>query len=351
MSIPTRCPGCNELYQLADKLAGKKVRCKKCQEILTVPDSDSSPTYQIQSGPGRPKSAAAPVREQRRPARLERDEDEWEEPRPRSVRRNNHGLLIGLGVGCLALGLLLAGGGIIAVVLLTTDAEPKESANVAEKPFAAPPPVVDPGPERPMAPVHRPGGDAVTEAMASLNSHELGQRMMALTQLQHMRPNERRPEVARALEALLNDPDLFVRKHAVDALAVWGSKENVPALIQILNESKDFQATLVRHAAIEALGGFKDERAAEPLAACLEELHDRHSAGKALQKLGPAAEKAVLQRLTHHDWQVRMAACEALQAIGTKNSLADLEKVSAENHPLVTRKAREAIQAIKRRGG
>ncbi len=357
MPIPTRCPGCQELYQLADKFAGKKVRCKKCQEILTVPDADSSPTYQIQSGPGRPKSAAAPVREQRRPARLDRDEDEWEEPRSRSVRRNNRGLMIGLGIGGLALGLILLGGGIITVVVLTTEAEPDESASVAEKPDAPPPPVVDPalfgdpGPVRPMAPEPRPRGDAVTEALASLNSPEMGSRMGALMELQQMRPNERRQEVARALEGLLSDPDMFIRKSAIDALAVWGSKDNVPALIQVLNESKGFDATLVRHSAIEALGGFKDERAAEPLAACLEEFHDRHTADKALQKLGPAAEKAVLQRLTHHDWQVRMAACEVLQAIGTKTSLADLEKVSAENHPIVTRRAREAIQAIKRRGG
>jgi len=175
--------------------------------------------------------------------------------------------------------------------------------------------------------------------------------MGALMELQQMRPNERRQEVARVLESLLNDPELFVRQHAIDALAVWGSKENVPALIKILEESKGFQEVFVRHSAIKALGGFKDERAAEPLAACLEELTDRHFAGEALQKLGPAAEKPVLRRLTHHDWQVRMAACEVLQAVGTRDSIPALEKVIEENNFFVTPKAREAIQAIKRRMG
>ena len=36
MSIRVRCPGCNAEYALADSMAGKKVRCKKCEAVIAV---------------------------------------------------------------------------------------------------------------------------------------------------------------------------------------------------------------------------------------------------------------------------------------------------------------------------
>src|SRR5262249_41958607 len=37
MPITCRCPGCKAPYQLAEHLAGKKVRCKKCEQTFPVP--------------------------------------------------------------------------------------------------------------------------------------------------------------------------------------------------------------------------------------------------------------------------------------------------------------------------
>src|SRR5438876_11884212 len=36
MSIQMACPGCGATYTLADELKGKKIRCKKCEEIFAV---------------------------------------------------------------------------------------------------------------------------------------------------------------------------------------------------------------------------------------------------------------------------------------------------------------------------
>ena len=46
---------------------------------------------------------------------------------------------------------------------------------------------------------------------------------------------------------------------------------------------------------------------------------DRTSAAKALQDMGPVAEKAVVPYLSSPDWVVRGEACKILAKIGTKN--------------------------------
>src|SRR5437588_9272041 len=37
MPIPTSCPACKTPYKIPDNLAGKKVRCAKCQQAFDVP--------------------------------------------------------------------------------------------------------------------------------------------------------------------------------------------------------------------------------------------------------------------------------------------------------------------------
>ena len=37
MPIPVRCPACDRPHNLADALAGKKIRCKNCQAVVAVP--------------------------------------------------------------------------------------------------------------------------------------------------------------------------------------------------------------------------------------------------------------------------------------------------------------------------
>src|SRR5262249_16668428 len=44
MPIATSCPNCKVLFRLADELAGKKVKCQKCQSLFVVPKSDATMT-------------------------------------------------------------------------------------------------------------------------------------------------------------------------------------------------------------------------------------------------------------------------------------------------------------------
>ena len=88
MPIETACPHCHTAYVLADSQAGKKVRCKTCQDAFDVQPLERD----------RPAAKAAPVRpvradpdeEDQRPAqRRGRDEDEDDPDRPpRRLRRD-----------------------------------------------------------------------------------------------------------------------------------------------------------------------------------------------------------------------------------------------------------------------
>ncbi len=167
--------------------------------------------------------------------------------------------------------------------------------------------------------------------------------MNALSTLKETLPDERRAEVVKALEPLLNDTNIFTRQEAVDALGVWGDKDTVPILLKAMRD-KD-----TRRQAMKALGRLKDERAAEPLAERLEEFFDRHDAAEALKSMGTIAEKAVLARLNHHDWQVSTTVCEILGAVGTKQSIPPLEKVAAAGDHMVVDSAKKALQSIKAR--
>src|SRR5437870_1930622 len=40
MPIPVRCPACDTPHNLSDTLAGKKIRCKKCQASVAVPKAE-----------------------------------------------------------------------------------------------------------------------------------------------------------------------------------------------------------------------------------------------------------------------------------------------------------------------
>jgi predicted Zn finger-like uncharacterized protein len=330
MAIRIVCPGCQTLYALADHLAGKTVRCKKCNDTFTLPSLDAPDKIQTQ-----PQATRRP---------LARDQDEEESPRLRRrwrdddddsprIRRSTNGLLIALIAGGAGLVLLLAGGILVVVLVVanqTASPPPDMGFNAHD---AWPPGPADRLPDN---------ADAVTRALHQLKSTNVHQRHEALRKLKDTLPDERRAEVVKALEPMLNDPDIFTRKWAVEAIGVWANKDAVPILLKAMRDGD------TRHEAMKALGRLKDERAIEPIAQRLEEHSDLHEAGEALKSMGPIAEKAVLARLNHHDWFVRIMVCQILERIGTAQSIPALERAEVNDFSIKIQ-SRNAINAIKAR--
>jgi HEAT repeat protein len=186
------------------------------------------------------------------------------------------------------------------------------------------------------------GADAITRSLAELHLHDQHTRRQAIQRLARQRVDpKRQAEVARALEGKLPERDVFTRKEAIKALAIWGDSESVPALMTMLGHDDVF----TRHEAIQALARIRDERAIEPITERLVELADRMAAKEALQDFGKAAEPAVLKLLQHPDLFVRNEACKVLKAIGTQASIPALRQVvRAGGLPAIA--AREALQAI-----
>lgn len=433
MPIRTTCPNCQTPYTLADNLAGKKVRCKNCEEVIAVRAGAPAREAEgrIQKGSSQP--ATSRVRSEEEPAQpRRRTRDDDREARPRKKGRSSASLLIGLGVGVFAL-VLVCGGIITAVVWWGRSAAVNLTSLVDDlsgpwpEPMAGPmggPMGRFPGGGMPagesvtvhvagvsdeftrevvedklaalmdrgnltstasamagdrmtmiLTPVHDPkafaaridfatvrsvdgrlvtivaqkvdgpptNADAVTKSLFRLKSSSSRRRAEGARKLIETLPDDRRAQVASALEPLLSDADQHTRTTAIEALGVWGTKDTVPILLKAMQEKE------TRGAAIKALGRLKDPRAVEPLADRMEDFFERSEAIEALKKIGPPAEDAMIQRLGHTNGDVRQASCEVLKVIGTKKSLPVLEKVAAENDFFLSPKAKEAIKAIEMR--
>jgi HEAT repeat protein len=195
-------------------------------------------------------------------------------------------------------------------------------------------------------------GVDLDEKLAELKSPDRFARRRAVDWLVNAPvDNARRAEVAKALEAVLRDGDLNVSGAALAALGSWGTKDNVAAIVGVLNDlSKNLAATPVRHAALVALAKIKDEQCVAPVAARLAALADLNVAGEALVAMGPMVEGEVAKYLKPpHASQTRVAACVVLRQVGTKASLPMLEEIAADKDRNVSAAARIAINEINAR--
>ena len=309
MSIRITCPDCRATYAIGDDLQGRKVLCRDCGRRIVVDEclasgDDLAEVEVVDADAALQKEPRPPVRNSsRREART---------PDVRKRRWSSRRILLAVAA------MLLAGGGTVGAAYWY------DWFGLAIYP-------IDPNPV------------VMTKLIHHLRSGDPSRVRMAALRLSRMAPNERRREVAAALEARLNDPHPFIEDEVADALGVWGDEENVPALIKAMDRP------LGNRSALRALTRFRDDRTIEALAVQLENFFNRRDAAQALRSYGPAAEDAVIACLKHHDRAVRGEACEILMAIGTAKSIAPLEKVVAENDFFVTRKANEALQAIRRR--
>lgn len=307
MAIQSKCPGCGETGSVPDTLKGKKVRCKSCQQVFVAGSNlraapsdddvlDVTPVERPSSIRGKSSgSSAAP-----RPAPRRRSEEERADDEP--VRRvtekegsGTGGVLMVVGGIVLGLVVLLGGcGGLTYWGVTSMLRRPKQAIEEAMQ-AQLPPANVD-------------------EALQGVRSLDSTRRQTCAVWLANAAPEEgRRAEVVRALEPLLNDTAFWVRDPALQATLRWASRENVPMLLQTV----DNPDRGVRHAAMLALGRLKEEQAIEPLAKRLPDHFDRGVAGQALEQMGKVAEKEVIKYLNHSDHGTREEAQRLLRVYKT----------------------------------
>jgi hypothetical protein len=240
------------------------------------------------------------------------------------------------------LGMIMLVESITVAVILKVHDKPAEQLAASANPFPGNP---NPGPQNPNPQAQNPAqanpDAALDKALADLGSPERFVAAMAIDPLAGMTPNQRRPEVAQKLAAVLASPDKALRRDAIKALGVWGTANEIPALIEMLADRETMRE------ALQVIGRFRDPRAVEPVVRCFRDDTVMHPAQDALREMGPMAEKAVLPILQNlQDINRCRATIDLLKDIGTQESVPALQALVASNDLFLSGAAREAIAAI-----
>ena len=158
-------------------------------------------------------------------------------------------------------------------------------------------------------------------------------------------PN-RQKEVAARLENVIRTGEFWGKMAAVDALGVWGSPDNVPFLLGVV----DGDDAHLKQRALEALGRLRDPRALPILFDSLQKGGSlQFHAANALKLYGPEAEPELLRRLAVEEIRTQNTICEVLKEIGTARSLPQLDALSAHYHAILKQRAKAAADAIRNR--
>jgi hypothetical protein len=182
-------------------------------------------------------------------------------------------------------------------------------------------------------------------AVMDLQSTNNGIRLVAAERLAKLKPIEaHRADVIEAVKAFVKNPDGNTRAHGVRLLATWGTKEEVPYFLEMLD------ADPTRPLAMEALGVLKDPRGAEAVAKYLAPGNERPRAIASLKTMGPAAEDTLIGYLKDKDAAVLIEVCKLLNAAGTKKSLTPLRALGTDKNKQVVQAAGDAFKAITARG-
>lgn len=159
---------------------------------------------------------------------------------------------------------------------------------------------------------------------------------------------EMKPGAAAALRQKLSDKDPLVRGEAAEAMG----RSKDPAALAALTEALRSEDGHTRLGAIGGLAALGDRAAVAPLAGALSH-EDRKTRWKAAQALGSlkdarAADALIAAARSDKYRYVRLAAIEALLAIGGAKALPALEELKADQDPEVRAWASAAAERLAR---
>jgi HEAT repeat protein len=196
------------------------------------------------------------------------------------------------------------------------------------------------------------------QTLEDVNASDAQARVAALDDLgKRKRDDDKADKVAKALDTALQDRELSVRRASVRVLGEWGTKDNVPALLKLLDDRQMVGDV------VPVLGKLKDPAAAAPLVKLLYDFGQRGRASKALQDIGKDVEGEVLKELNSKDGGVRREVHNILRAVGTVRSVPALQTAILATRkiqrfgrttrivtdPNVTRECTQTIQAVQGR--
>lgn len=169
-----------------------------------------------------------------------------------------------------------------------------------------------------------------------LQSGEVQRQAEALARLQQNLPDRRRAEIVPAIENLVTERELA--SHALPAYILWAGKDGVPVYYKLLKPETPHNELL-----FEPLVRYEGGRAAEAIAGMIRHTEVAH---RALERIGPDAEPAVLKYAKHEDPTVRLFVCRILKVIATAKGVAALKELREDKNRTVADAARSALAVV-----
>lgn len=337
------CPICGATYNLAEEQLGKKVKCKKCEHAFTAggepkrrrDEDEDDDDGGIQDAPrGRSKAKKGRGRDDEYADKPKKTKSLEEQAKPRGQEGPGFPVT-SVVVTCVALGVIVlcCGGGGFVYWAGSRPAQPQQP-----QPPGPGRPNPQPGPGRlnPQPP-RGPRGELpagppavanVQDALDALNDNDPSRRRTGADWLARAPRDEARVEaVSRALDLFVRDDNM--RGSALAALKVWGTKENVPALVEFLQAQRANDPHWIHIMgqvtdAMAALGRIGDERGVEgvlPFAGTFGSAHIGNAPELALKEMGPKAEKGLVKYCDDPNDGMRNLARRLLQQNGTKTEV------------------------------
>jgi len=241
MPFLLNCSSCGKEYNLPDSQKGKRVRCKDCGHTFTADPNASEETDNVE---GIASSRTSGTERSGSSRSSRRDSDDDDAPRSRQskpkrpIRKSDDSgyaiVYVLLGVGLFLL--LTFGSCIFGIVHFVYSVKQAVDELVPTN---------------------------TDQALANVRSENPLVRMTGIHYFANSQNVEesRRKEVADALEPLLSEQDDGTRANVVRALGKWGTRDNAPAVMKVLEQGKVGNSNESQKAAMEALGRWKYEPA------------------------------------------------------------------------------------------
>jgi predicted Zn finger-like uncharacterized protein len=300
MSIKVNCPACDEVYRLADDKAGKDVRCRRCNEIISVPDPDP-------------------------------DESRRRRPVPVSESQTSGSSTLYWVLGIVGGVLLLLTCGVVGCFGFMFYAAGKARENIEAR--------VQEQQE------NFPGTEPkdINQALNWLDQGNVKAENAAKWLVKQPVDASRRAEVVGKLDRAYQAPgvNIFPRNNILDALAAWAGPGDTPLLVRSLDGGANDKVVdfLVKHPTPEGARA----------AANLMNSKDMFKGADMLRKMGPVAEDAAADlTLNGQNVTVKVQACSVLEQIGTRKSVPKVQQ-AIQNEGALKYNGEQAIKKMQNR--
>ncbi|QDT42113.1 hypothetical protein Pan241w_21940 [Gimesia alba] len=161
------------------------------------------------------------------------------------------------------------------------------------------------------------------EILTDLATKNILKRKAALKKLSQAKPKQENPEVSQIIIGVLNSKDITVVADASEALVVWSTKADVPAMIEILPEVnilglENIAEAILKHQTPEGVNA---------VAKLMNDPIKGHKISPKLIAYGSGAEGAVLEQLDPSNFVVLVGVLRVLKEIGTEKTLKKIEEL------------------------